>query len=808
MGGRVAARLHRVPARVVTELTDLRRHAGPARAARAAPHLGRRAPELQLDLPRAALRRRRWRSCSRVSFPGLPDEPAAPDPRRAEGIPLYAVETVRMLLDRGALVQDGPVYRPTGTIEALEVPETLHALIAARLDGLPPGGAAPDPGRGGARQDVHQAGAVGSLAVCRTTELEPLLSSLVRKEVLVVQADPRSPEHGQYGFLQDLLRKVAYETLAKPDRKAQAPRGGRTSRAELGGAGGRRGRRLPLPRRVRGGTRRRATRPRSGRRPASSSRAPGSAQRRSAPTRRRSATSARPRSSRTTTLPKAELHEQAGRMAWRGARTAEASALLESAAAVFGAEGLTRRAARVASVSGRHRLPGGSPARRSRTARDGARDAGDRGAGRDRRRGRRAAGPLSRAQPAVRPRGSATRDRTRAGRGACACPRCSPRRSPASRSSTRIGTVSKRRASCSKGRSSARSTDDLHAAALRAFNNLAVSASSRPTATQEALELTDRALELARRVGDRVWEGIFLGGPISSLVLLGRWDEALARSAAFEEVGGHGIDASLDSHRRPRPMRARRDPSRESVARRMRTRHASERRHPGEIGYLARRGPDPPGGRATPRGARTRPRPSSRSDRSSASRTCTVKLGLVEALEAAFRARRHEPKLEELLVIVETLRPGERPPLLEAHAHRFRGEARPATRAQFKTATSLFRELSLRLLACGHPPRARRIAAWSRAAPARPSRSWPRHARSSSAWRPHRGSSGSTSSLRRRPRCRCELPKLRRRESRRPQVLRRVRRRARGLLLVVRSGATSPARSSAASAAHALAAPR
>ena len=55
-----------------------------------------------------------------------------------EGIPLYAVETVRMMLDRGALVQDGPVYRPAGPIAALEVPETLHALIAARLDGLAP----------------------------------------------------------------------------------------------------------------------------------------------------------------------------------------------------------------------------------------------------------------------------------------------------------------------------------------------------------------------------------------------------------------------------------------------------------------------------------------------------------------------------------------------------------------------------------------------------------------------------------------------------------------------------------------------
>ena len=68
--------------------------------------------------------------------PGLPAEVRDRILARAEGVPLYAVETVRMLLDRGLLVQEGPAYRLTGQVEALEVPETLHALIAARLDGL------------------------------------------------------------------------------------------------------------------------------------------------------------------------------------------------------------------------------------------------------------------------------------------------------------------------------------------------------------------------------------------------------------------------------------------------------------------------------------------------------------------------------------------------------------------------------------------------------------------------------------------------------------------------------------------------
>ena len=67
--------------------------------------------------------------------PGLPDDLRERVLERAEGVPLYAVETVRMLLDRGLLTRDGAVYRPTGPIEQLEMPETLQALVAARLDG-------------------------------------------------------------------------------------------------------------------------------------------------------------------------------------------------------------------------------------------------------------------------------------------------------------------------------------------------------------------------------------------------------------------------------------------------------------------------------------------------------------------------------------------------------------------------------------------------------------------------------------------------------------------------------------------------
>src|SRR5262249_1874047 len=151
--------------------------------------------------------------------PGLPDELRTRILERSQGVPLYAIETVRMLLDRGALVAEGGAYRLTEDVPDLEVPEPLHALIAARLDGLPPE----------ERRLVQEASVLGKTftrssltAVSGSVDedLQAHLASLVRKELFSIQSDPLSPERGQYGFLQDLVRAVAYETLSRRDRKA------------------------------------------------------------------------------------------------------------------------------------------------------------------------------------------------------------------------------------------------------------------------------------------------------------------------------------------------------------------------------------------------------------------------------------------------------------------------------------------------------------------------------------------------------------------------------------------------------------
>ncbi len=150
--------------------------------------------------------------------PGLPRELVAEIVRRAEGIPLYAVETVRMLQDRGVFVQEGARYVVTGDVTDLEVPETLHALVASQLDGL-------TADERSLLQDASVLGqsftAAGAAALSGRAEPEVthVLDGLVAKQILGRDDDPRSPERGKYVFLQALVRTVAYGTLSRKARK-------------------------------------------------------------------------------------------------------------------------------------------------------------------------------------------------------------------------------------------------------------------------------------------------------------------------------------------------------------------------------------------------------------------------------------------------------------------------------------------------------------------------------------------------------------------------------------------------------------
>jgi class 3 adenylate cyclase/tetratricopeptide (TPR) repeat protein/ribosomal protein L40E len=152
--------------------------------------------------------------------PGLPAAAVRSIVARAYGVPLYAVETVRMLVAEGRLREEDGRYVPSGDLGELAVPETLTALIGARLDGL-------DAEDRALVQDAAVLGQSFTLAGLAAVSgqdpaaLEPRLRALVRREILALAADQRSPERGQYAFVQAMIREVAYGTLARRDRKVR-----------------------------------------------------------------------------------------------------------------------------------------------------------------------------------------------------------------------------------------------------------------------------------------------------------------------------------------------------------------------------------------------------------------------------------------------------------------------------------------------------------------------------------------------------------------------------------------------------------
>jgi class 3 adenylate cyclase len=465
--------------------------------------------------------------------PGMPEALKAQILERAEGVPLYAVETVRMLLDRGLLAQEGSTYRVVGEVEALEVPETLHALIAARLDGL-----SEDERHllenGAVLGKTFSRRALAALSGLAEADLEPLLASLVRKEVLSLQADPRSPEHGQYGFLQDLVRRVAYETLSRRDRKsrhlaAADQLAGSLAEDEIA--------EVVASHLVAAyeaipdaddaeelKTRAAAALVRAG------ERAKGLA----------AAAEAQRYFEQASALvedeaARADLAHRAGRMAWQANKPQEARVLLERAHAAYEELADPVAAARVASgLADIDFIDGHPPQAAARlepalAALEEARAEADIAAvaaqlgrflyfsGEDERAAVHVERALVLAEALDQPETLAEALNTKA---------------------TLLFTRLHRPRESQillEGALAIALANDLHSSAMRAYNNLG--AYLWVAGQWHAfIGIAERALELARRVGDRRWESSFIGGPAAGMMMLGNWDEALDRAAAAEEL--------------------------------------------------------------------------------------------------------------------------------------------------------------------------------------------------------------------------------------------------------------------------------
>jgi class 3 adenylate cyclase/tetratricopeptide (TPR) repeat protein len=632
--------------------------------------------------------------------PGLPEELRSRIRERAEGMPLYAVETVRMLLDRGLLRRDGDGYVAADEVESLEVPETLHALIAARLDGLEP----PE------RRAIEDAAVLGKtftrtgLAALTGTseeELGQILTALVRKDLLTVQADPRSPERGNYGFLQALVQRIAHDTLSRKERKARHLAAARHFEQSWGPDEAeivevvashyldayRADPEAPDAAEIRLAARDALAR--AGRRAASVA-ANEEAQ--------RYFEQAAELAEQDPRL-QAELFEQAGTMAETDNRNADAIELFERAIALCASEGLTHAGARVeAKLAFALWSSGQIDTAAERMGRSFEILAGDEP---DEDLAMLAA-QLARFRVFIGDAAAAEEPLE------FALEVAEARRFPhvISEALNTKSLILARRGHPEECLGLMRHAlelaleNDLTESALRGYFNLAYLNASRDR-PHEAIEVDEQGLELARRRGRRQWEESFLGHLRADYMTLGAWDGMDSPLGdPFEPWETLSWQARLDVSNVTIPLalaRGRIDQAHEAFAR-------FPPEPPVEVQEIA--------GHALARALIARAEGRYADALAAAEETLitqvpigpehpTFKSGFAEAVEAALNLGNLE-RAEELVRMVQELPPVDRVPLLEAHSARFsarlaaaRGEA-SSVEENFGRSTALLREVGAR----------------------------------------------------------------------------------------------------------------
>ena len=149
----------------------------------------------------------------------LPAEVQQPIVDRSGGNPLYAEEYVRMLRDRGILVEQGRTWSlAPGAVPPL--PENVQALVAARLDTL-------SPERKMVLQDaailgkVFWAAAVAALGRRDESAVREALHELSRRDLVRSSRASSMEGEAEYAFTHLVIRDVAYGQIPRAAKVAK-----------------------------------------------------------------------------------------------------------------------------------------------------------------------------------------------------------------------------------------------------------------------------------------------------------------------------------------------------------------------------------------------------------------------------------------------------------------------------------------------------------------------------------------------------------------------------------------------------------
>ena len=139
----------------------------------------------------------------------VPDELRDRIVARAGGNPFFIEESLRSLVESGAAEKDASgEWHLRERPAALEVPATLHAVVASRIDRLPPT----------ARECIQLAAVIGQrfgdrvLRSAGGDRLGDAVDQLIAAD-LVLEAAPGERREGRYRFKHAVVQEVAYNTL-------------------------------------------------------------------------------------------------------------------------------------------------------------------------------------------------------------------------------------------------------------------------------------------------------------------------------------------------------------------------------------------------------------------------------------------------------------------------------------------------------------------------------------------------------------------------------------------------------------------
>jgi tetratricopeptide (TPR) repeat protein len=149
-----------------------------------------------------------------LTLSGLPAEANSHILAKAEGNPFYLEEVLRSLIDLGLIIREAGVWRAVPGLSVRNIPDTVHGVIATRMDRLGPE----------VKSLLQMASVIGRNfdvpVLERLADMDPMMMSLelatLEECEFILKKPDSGPEPGtEYAFKHPLVQEVAYNSLPR-----------------------------------------------------------------------------------------------------------------------------------------------------------------------------------------------------------------------------------------------------------------------------------------------------------------------------------------------------------------------------------------------------------------------------------------------------------------------------------------------------------------------------------------------------------------------------------------------------------------